>query len=223
MAKGHEGAASCCFCREFDAGEMPGDFVVNMGQRNRVFMSDEHFVAMPTVSPLSVGHTLIVPMVHLTSLAQLDRQRRISLATFSKRVVAKVRDRYGSFLLFEHGVGAGKTGGCGVTHAHLHVLPLSKAHAEQVKQRICSDHPDQTCGSFSNVLASVHQDATYLIYGDSFSHVQVIVQADIPSQYLRKLLAETLGRHEWDWKRLEGWDEMVATYDSLRESIPIVS
>ena len=216
MVETQLGAASCCFCEEINLGEMPGAFIAKMGQNDRVVLRDGHFVAIPSVSPLCEGHTLIVPRAHLTSLAQLNRHLRESLTRFIQRVIARVRDRYGAYFLFEHGVGAGRTGGCGVAHAHLHVLPLSRVHAEQVYERVRSDYPCQSSGPFTNVLASTSSRATYLLCGDSLTKVQRIVQDEVPSQYLRKLLAEILGKYEWDWNRLEGWNEMVATYAALR-------
>jgi len=57
----------CCFCNEFDSGIMPELFVIKSGLRTRIVTQDSDFVAIPSISPIALGHMLLVPRAHVTA------------------------------------------------------------------------------------------------------------------------------------------------------------
>lgn len=91
----------------------------------RSWISNEFGIALRDGFPVSPGHTLVVPRLHVASLFDLPDAERNALWT----LVATVRTR----LLeefhpdgFNVGVNDGPAAGQTVSHAHIHVIPRYK-------------------------------------------------------------------------------------------------
>ena len=68
---------------------------------------------------------MIVPKQHVLSMAQLDIAVRQELECLLIEVSELIELRFSPPTLFEHGAARpGTTFGCGIDHAHLHVVPL---------------------------------------------------------------------------------------------------
>lgn len=105
-------SASCIFCR-IAAGELPGDIIHR----------DERVIAFLDRSPLFLGHTLVVPRVHVDTLDDLSPDivgplfevaRRMSIA------VQRALNADGSFVAVNTRVSQS------VPHVHVHVVPRTK-------------------------------------------------------------------------------------------------
>jgi histidine triad (HIT) family protein len=75
------------------------------------------------IQPITPGHTLVAPLIHVTSLAELDGVTTTCLLQVAKRVAAAQRRSQlrceGVNLLLADGEVAGQE----VPHLHVHVLP----------------------------------------------------------------------------------------------------
>jgi diadenosine tetraphosphate (Ap4A) HIT family hydrolase len=194
----------CCFCREGQS-EVGG----------RVVRSSPRFVAVPTVSPLGPGHLLILPRAHVTSLAQLGGALAAELLDFAENCVAAVTADFGSSLIFEHGVGAGSTGGCGIDHAHLHILPLDHAMIARTIDAIDTRFALGPPTRFIDAIQHTSPSDSYALVGTNLSAVRIAVASDIPSQFIRMTIANLQGRQSWDWRQLFGWDDFINTYNAM--------
>jgi serine/threonine protein kinase len=57
----------CCLCEEISSGAFPRQYQEVYPVNSRICLNTGEFVALPTLSPLSPGHVLILPQNHVTS------------------------------------------------------------------------------------------------------------------------------------------------------------
>lgn len=204
----------CCLCTEFQTGKTP-PFISGPTQiGNRVVHESTSFVAFPSLSPLRTGHVLISPKHHISSLAQLSEAHLPEFTRFVNSVTASITRLYGDVVLFEHGVGFTQHGGCGITHAHLHVLPLGLAALSALTTQVCREHGRPPLASFPNIILRTPPTQSYLILGSALTRLRQFV-GSFPSQYLRRKLAPFYGLHNTDWRACFGWPEFIETHTAL--------
>lgn len=80
---------------------------------------DERFFAFLDISPLSKGHTLVVPKREVDYIFQLDDQELAQMIVFAKKVAQKI----------EKAIPCKRIGvaviGLEVPHAHIHLVPIT--------------------------------------------------------------------------------------------------
>jgi ATP adenylyltransferase len=95
------------------------------GPWNTILARTPEFRVVPTLGSMVEGWVMIVPNEHHLCFGamRLDQLRR--LAELKRVVMQFLRSEYGSCVAFEHGPSRrGTVVGCGVDHAHLHLVPL---------------------------------------------------------------------------------------------------
>jgi histidine triad (HIT) family protein len=104
-------AEQCIFCR-IVAGEVPSDIVYQ----------DEDFLAFRDISHQAPTHVLIIPKIHITSLAQLtEEQQELAgrLIIIAKKLAEKEGIAKRGYRLV---INCGPEGGQLVPHLHLHLI-----------------------------------------------------------------------------------------------------
>ena len=104
-------AEECIFCR-IVAGEIPADIVYQ----------DEDFLAFRDIMPRAPTHVLIIPRIHVTSVAELtDGQQKLAgrLIIIAKNLARKQGIAGKGYRLV---INCGPEGGQVVPHLHLHLL-----------------------------------------------------------------------------------------------------
>ena len=183
-------------------------------------VADADAVAVPSLGSLVQGWTLLVPRVACISLRQLGREGRNRLEPVRETVIGAHRRAWpGSRIYeFEHGPDShGSLVGCGVDHAHLHIVPLSFDLAQA-----CLDLPYNRA-SFDANAADPWQllppRGDYIIMRDVLTGVGMILVQDKPvSQVIRKVVADRIGRSgDWDYRSNDGHENAVQTRLAFRE------
>jgi histidine triad (HIT) family protein len=79
---------------------------------------DENFLAFLDISPLAIGHTLVIPKKEIDYIFNIDDQTLAGLHVFSKKVAKAI----------EKAIPCKRIGvaviGLEVPHAHIHLIPL---------------------------------------------------------------------------------------------------
>lgn len=187
-------------CDEFRPGGGASFAAVYRGDppsRTIVSMSGLRLVA--DLSPLVVGHLLLLPERHHLSFGHLDA----GLIGQVRDVVGWLRPRYvatfGQMAIMEHGSSTTTPSGC-ITHAHWHVLPVN---GSRLAEMIVGDGlsairlPD-----FTALQRFAESDRPYFYCADGdTTHVAFDAQRRIRPQYLRSVAGALLGiaEPEWDW------------------------
>ncbi len=176
------------------------------------------YFAIASVGALVPGWVLVCPTDHRLNMSRdyTDpnfHSVRLEIAgRLSRQFHSPVR-------MFEHGPACRSSAtGCGVDHAHLHLVPLRFRLSDAV-----SNLPDAS--AWHHVRASKLQesarDREYLFYSDDALAVDpmgAVRLLDEPvSQFFRKLIATQLGcDHEFDYRTHPNLGNVTATTSALR-------
>jgi len=87
------------------------------------WLSDETYRAMVSVGSMVPGWSMVCPIDHHVNLSEFYRKQ--DFWDFASNAAAVIARRYGMCTMFEHGA-CNETSltGCGVGHAHGHLVPL---------------------------------------------------------------------------------------------------
>jgi diadenosine tetraphosphate (Ap4A) HIT family hydrolase len=191
----------CCICQEIESGFLDKKYVNYAEVEERILWETNNFIVVPSISPICEDHLLLFPKLHISSLAQLSYDYINEFIDFTKIIFDKLLVKHESMVMFEHGVGKGQNGGCGIDHAHLHFLPLSINHfnASIIKLTDLFNSP-------YNVelkdIKGIPYHANYIIIGNNVNNLQIYRNEFFESQTIRKILCNLLNIDTWDWKEL---------------------
>jgi diadenosine tetraphosphate (Ap4A) HIT family hydrolase len=137
---------ACVFCA-LAAGETPASVVTE----------DEVVLAFLDISPITPGHTIVVPRDHAASLAELEPETGGRVFTTAMRVAAALRasglraDGVNVFLA------DGEAAGQEVFHVHVHVVPRFPGDGLEIRAAYGSpsrDELDETAAALRAALRS---------------------------------------------------------------------
>lgn len=196
----------CEFCDEFSGGTR-NTFVERYRDDHvdRTILETRGFKIVPSLGHIVQGYLLLIPRDHYCALADLPTESLRELEQLKTMLVGSLRSKYGDYILFEHGARTENSGGCGISHAHLHAVPLPVE--KDLLQTLRASFPHQQIPRIS-ALRGIPPDCSYLYYEDVRGDCHVFYPAFLPSQYMRRLIAERLGVEHWDW-RSRGREESV--------------
>ncbi len=206
----------CDFCNELSGGwENSFGRIYGPHPESRVLFRSNNFAVIPSLGQILEGYLLVLPIKHFKALGDLPGLLREEFAAISECLGKILKDQYGPYVLFEHGTRSQGVGGCGIYHAHLHATPLAGVSdpVNALKLRfpyIELAHLNEISKRSAGLLA-------YLFYQDSDARLYLFDTGPLPSQYMRKLLADTLGEQDWDWRNAGREERLVATIDRLSE------
>ena len=218
---------TCQFCSEIQ-GMGPTLFhdIYASVLPSRFVADHQHFVAFPTLGQLVPGSLLVIPKQHVETFAQLTSTLRLEALHFTNELEARLQ-RYGHVFIFEHGAQSSSSGGCGIYHAHLHLVPLPKP----VKHDELVEFPVQRADNLLDVWHKAENYTEYLALKDACGTVVYCVPRDpkggFGSQYCRRKIAEYLNLEQpWDWRAydsvepflLETVETLLAVQDGVSDS-----
>lgn len=197
---------NCIFCDEIHAGPNANFASRYPELESRILWSDGTLFAMPCIGQLQPGHFMIIPIDHhstfrdaSTALGPLDE----CIATGIEHVRSALGLNGSVLLVFEHGARDPRDGGCGIYHAHLHVVPVARNFDIPALFGLAMPH---AASCFETLFETIGQSASYAvggIWGEGYRYQPLTTP--LPSQYMRRRLAEALGRDQWDWRK--SWRE----------------
>ncbi|HWD92255.1 MAG TPA: HIT domain-containing protein [Verrucomicrobiae bacterium] len=210
----------CSICGEIRSRSFSEELQRVYGVGCRICAETEDFIALPTVSPLVTGHMLIFPKRHVPSLTVLPPDHIRTLTELATHIVSLVSSETSAGYVFEHGVLEDGNGSCGITHAHLHIIPLQFEIATEVTRQASLSFPPQRVDSLESVLSRHPQpESPYLLFGESLSAIRFTAAPSIPSQLMRRLIATQIGKLDWNWRNYTGVEEFQRTINKIGRMI----
>jgi len=203
----------CDFCDEL-AGGSGNAFALTYGHviSSRHMIAGGSFCVLPSLGQIVEGHLLLVPQAHLASMAELADGEMGALEVLCKQIRSVLVDMYGQCVFFEHGVRHAGSGGCGIDHAHLHAVPVA---GNGILAVLMHNFAGSRIDHFADIRRTIGPAFSYLFFEDSSGERYVFAAPSIPSQYLRKLVCESLGKSDWDWRKSGYEPELVSTLQRL--------
>jgi ATP adenylyltransferase len=189
---------------------------------DQVLIEKHECVVAPTLGSIIPNWLLVVPRRHAVSFRKWQADTCVNPAWLVGEVLAELEVEAARAIWFEHGPCAeGSLVGCGVDHAHLHLLVdapfLFEQFAAAAIENACVDWRRS---SSREAYASISLGSSYLI-GGSLDEVAIAEDvASVGSQFFRRIVAQLAGMtHLWDYKthvHLENVRRTISAFGSRR-------
>ena len=163
-----------------------------------IVWEDENVFVTPDLFPLCVGHFLAITKDHYASFGNTPKKVYNSSRNaidYLKKSILNGRE----VIVFEHGAVKEHTGGASIDHAHIHIMPLKYDIRPFIQKSTYTEVAQQELYSIIHELANKNQP--YIYYQRSSGNAFVYPVDDLPSQFLRILVAKALGV-SYDWKAM---------------------
>lgn len=221
------------------ASKFPDDKRVKF--TDSILYQNDDFVVYPELHPAAkeVHTVLIVPRKHHTSFQSIPEKEYDGLKAVLDVVRKKLTYSGDQITWFEHGSGkySGLNGdgeivnpGKSIFHAHLHASVNGRYLFKDLKTALMGDFKDQAVNMVEidnnevlpKMLAQAALGLPYLYIGEDNGAGMVMVEQNedivIPSQFLRKKIADVKKEPFINWKEMNGVEELemaVRLFDSL--------
>jgi diadenosine tetraphosphate (Ap4A) HIT family hydrolase len=192
--------SNCDFCREFTRSEDSRFSSIYAGVlESREVWANREFVVLPTLGQLLKGSLLIMPRMHVERFADLSSESRSRVQV----VLAELEKSFiGPSIVFEHGAKYPTGGGCGIFHAHIHLVPVpNPISINDILPRRSVEH-----ATLIETWRDNECTEEYLIVGDTdgrFASLDraAIQELGVTSQFMRRFLVNHFGiPRSWDWR-----------------------
>jgi diadenosine tetraphosphate (Ap4A) HIT family hydrolase len=207
---------NCDFCDEFGCpatsrfAKIYAPHVIN-----RIVAQRGKLVAMPTIGQLFPGSLLIMPVTHTETMASLSKDALLQLSYFISDLEAVIsRDK--PVIALEHGACCKTGGGCGIYHAHLHLVPIPTSIFTNDLLPVGTDSDlFGKAPSLIEGLYALRSSVEYLIVRDTKNQVRYIDSPSMlgkryPSQYFRRRLTDLFDLDcSWDWRTYQEPEQYV--------------
>ncbi len=205
--------SECDFCNEFTSG-LRNAFAKRYGSHlcDQILVRTDRFSILPSLGQIVEGHLLIIPLDHFCALADMPSDQIRIVDDLCKQVRSILCDAYGACVLFEHGIRGEGSGGCGIDHAHMHAVPVA---ADGVLDALTQEFGGSSIHSLSDIKNRLDINSSYLLFEDASTRRNVFPVDNLPSQYMRRLVAESIGKSDWDWRACGREPELISTVQRL--------
>jgi ATP adenylyltransferase len=169
---------------------------------NEPLIESDHFVVIPSLGALVAGWLLIVPKAHFISMGAIPVSWRAEADELQIKTQKLLKDQYAQpILVFEHGPSAEKHGtGCGVDHAHLHLLPLD-CDILRLVEPFVSENQEWLICDWEERSEAYRTGQDYLYFKSEGCPARIALNRDFGSQVFRKAISAHLGiPEEFSWR-----------------------
>jgi ATP adenylyltransferase len=185
---------ACCLCSNLVCTDST-DFW------NKPLFESANFIVVPSLGSLVEGWLLIVPKKHFICMGALPGELLRELGQVKTAVATMLSNQYGEICAFEHGPhSVNRQVGCGVDHAHLHLVPLEfdlRSAAESFMPSGVHWKP----GDLESCRAVFGKGQDYLYIEQPLGRGRIAAHNEFGSQILRKAIAAHLGAPEqFNWR-----------------------
>jgi diadenosine tetraphosphate (Ap4A) HIT family hydrolase len=207
---------SCEFCDEFAGGLINSFYSRYQGSpKTRFVLSTENFHVFPSIGQLVDGYLLMAPKKHYAAFDEMPRVLWDEFDRLLEHVRLIASSIYGPCIAYEHGTRG--EGGCGIYHAHMHLVPFPRA-----TELIGDLRKRFAWRILANLVDLGEQDektSSYLFCETPQSTRYLFSVKDLSSQFMRKLLSEALGRDDWDWRKVGREERLLVTMQRFTEQL----
>lgn len=207
---------SCSFCEQYilkTKRSFWSKYGKKYGQFTDIILDTDQFLAMTGLGALTEGYLLIIPKRHYRSIGAIPEEKFAELSEFCEKIRKIIEHLYGPVVLFEHGMSKCHfAGGC-IDHAHIHFIPCTK----DFRSTLQNDFKEKKIENYDELSEFTTSHTPYFFYENARREKYVYnVHKDVPSQYFRRLWAESIGRpNEWDWGVFIGEENIARTINKI--------
>lgn len=210
---------TCRFCVRFRS------FVSNQSVDpwDKILFESKNFAVFPSLGALIEGWLLLVPKHHVLCLGALTRELHVELDRLRNEVSFTLGASYGAVKFFEHGPARpNQLVGCGVDHAHLHMVPTQISLMEGAKAVFPEPLKWEPASNLQETASLYQAGLPYLYVEEAPGNGYVTTHPRLPSQMFRKVIAGGIGRSEqYDWRQFRGTANILATVEQFQQRTAI--
>lgn len=187
---------------------------------NIPLFESQSFVVLPSLGAIVEGWLLIVPKAHFICTGEMS-DLLISEMIELKETICDVLDKnFGPVVLFEHGPSKVACQiGCGVDHAHLHIVPCDFDLAEVAKPFLPSQ-VEWSKATHQDCKKAFQKGKDYLYIEQHIGQGRIITDQKFESQIFRKAIATQMGMPEmYNWREQQHLNNIKSTIEKLQKSI----
>ena len=188
------------FCQEL-TGSADTSFTRTYRGRpeSRVIAASNNLTLLADLSPLCVGHLLLVSNYHYYSYAEVCREHLDEVVYVTNRVLELYSSTFGDPAIIEHGSVPGVGGSACISHAHWHFLPISADRISEVMAEDGLRHADLE--SLDDLAHTAHSRAPYYYVASTAYRRLYSIDRLMRQQYLRSVAGMILDIPDplWDW------------------------
>jgi ATP adenylyltransferase len=204
-------ASGCRFCAQLREADPEASAQWSPVRRG------EHLLAVPSIGPLLPGWLLVLPTSHELSFADFGCDTTVMAEL--EEIAAWWAGLFGPLTWFEHGpVSVGSPVGCGVDHAHMHLVPLEGLDLLALARSAMPSLRFESIGGADEISRCRQAGAPYLYLRSESGQSWLASSRNIPSQFFRQLIAAAQGRPgEFDWKTHPHHETLSCTLRRARQ------
>lgn len=160
-----------------------------------------NFIAVPSLGALVQGWLLLVPRSHVLAMGSLPDSMHDELNEFKAILYAALNECYGAAVAFEHGPSADNSAaGCGVDHAHLHMVPVTLDLTVEVTPYLPAG-VRWTPAGLRECQEAHSNGLDYLYFEKPNERGRIATECALGSQLFRRAIAAELGIPEqYSWR-----------------------
>jgi len=206
---------SCRLCRKLTKEKID----LESNPWDTIILQSQNFVVLPTVGAIVKGWVLVVPKKHYLCMGALENYLLAELNELCDFVSSKLQSYYGPVAIFEHGPSKPKQLiGCGVDHAHLHIVPTRCNLVEGVRQVFTDSLKWNGVTGIKEATKYYIKGLPYLYINQPMYGTYLATHKNIPSQLFRKAISLYAGvPHRYDWRNFPEKDNVIDTLETLKE------
>jgi ATP adenylyltransferase len=169
---------------------------------DQVLFESKNFAVFPTVGSIIPGWLLVAPKQHRLCMGALDLIEFAELREVTNEACEALRERFGSVVVFEHGPTRPQSSvGCGVDHAHLHVVSTEIDMIEGVRALANGAFLWRQVNSIESTTRCWREGQPYLFVQRAGAEAWLTSDPNIGSQMFRRVIANACGLStQFDWK-----------------------
>lgn len=200
----------CCFCNTVRGGAEE--------LWNQMLLQTTNFVVLPTVGAIVEGWVLIIPKKHYLCLASLDTDLFLEFIELYKFIHKILKDCYGPVTCFEHGPSNPKQPiGCGVDHAHLHMVPINCDFMAGVKNIFPYNLRWINVQNIQEAKSFFESGSQYLYLEQPNKSAYIATHPYIPSQLFRRVIANSVGKpNHYNWRIYHEENNVKSTANTIK-------
>ncbi len=184
---------------------------------NEPVFESPNFVAVPSLGALIEGWVLLVPKRHFISFGAVPGSMLAEMNEFKAFLCSVLGQCYGTVSAFEHGPSAAyRAVGCGVDHAHLHLVPLLFDLLAEVSPFLSSG-VTWASGGIEQCQDAYGRGQDYLYLEQPIGSGRIATHDKFGSQLFRRAIATRIGvRDQYNWREYEQLPTVMATIQRVR-------
>ncbi len=198
--------------------------------KDRVLYTSEHFYVLLGLGPIVEGYVILVAREHTRSMFDLPAETRKAYEQEKQYLKSVINDIYGPSIITEHG----RIQACVAEDEDAHDLMCYHAHQLFFPRNIelgnlSKEGPFEKvfegAGLFQMSSSALQDEDEYLLFENSVGSTCVYkVRGKCPRQYLRYLVARSIGRPELaSWQLHPGYNKIRIAREKYRAVIPPVT